>query len=113
MNHSTRISIDLAKNIFQVCIAKSATQIQSNKAVKRAVIHSYIQQQEPTTIVMEACYSSHYWGRTFQKMGHSVMLIPAQHVKPFVRGNKSDHNDAIAILEASYRPNLRPVMVKS
>ena len=40
------------------------------------------------------------------------MLIPAQHVKPFVRGNKNDANDAIAILEASYRPNLRPVPIK-
>jgi transposase len=46
-------------------------------------------------------------------MGHQVVLIPAQHVTPFVRGNKSDRNDALAIAEAARRPSLRPVPVKS
>jgi transposase len=55
---------------------------------------------------MEACYSSHYWG-------HDVKLIPAQHVTPFVRGNKNDHNDAFAISEASQRPYIRFVPIKT
>jgi transposase len=46
-------------------------------------------------------------------MGHSVLLIPAQHVKPFVRGNKTDANDAVAIIEASQRPNLGFVPMKT
>lgn len=62
---------------------------------------------------MEACYSSHYWARCFQSMGHRVRLLPAQHVAPFVRGNKSDHNDAVAIAEASHRPNIIAVPIKS
>lgn len=62
---------------------------------------------------MEACYSSHYWGRCFEAMGHSVSLLPAQHVTPFVRGNKSDRNDVIAIAEAARRPNIVPVPIKS
>ena len=61
---------------------------------------------EPTTVVMEACYSANYFAREFTKLGHDVKLIPAQHVKPFVRGNKNDANDAMAIGEASMRPNL-------
>jgi transposase len=39
--------------------------------------------------------------------GHTGRFIPAQHVTPFVRGNKNDHNDALAIVEASQRPNIR------
>ena len=62
---------------------------------------------------MEACYSSHYRGRTFKEMGHAVKLIPAQHVTPFVRGNKNDKNDALAIYEASLRPQIRCVPIKS
>ncbi len=62
---------------------------------------------------MEACSTSHYWARCFSDMGHSVMLIPAQHVSPFVCGNKSDKNDAVAIGEASRRPNIKAVPVKS
>jgi transposase len=62
---------------------------------------------------MEACYSSHYWARLFSEMGHDVKLIPAQHVKPFVRGNKNDHNDALAIGEAAQRPNIKFVPIKT
>ena len=46
-------------------------------------------------------------------MGHSILLIPAQHLKPFVRGNNTDTNDAVAIIEASQRPNLRFVPMKT
>lgn len=52
-------------------------------------------------------------GRTAQQFGHAAKLIPAQHVTPFVRGNKNDSNDALAIFEASSRPNIRYVPVKS
>ena len=72
-----------------------------------------MRQQLPTVVVMEACYSSHYWGRELTKLGHDVKLIPAQHVTPFVRGNKNDHNDAFAIAEASQRAHIRFVPVKS
>ena len=47
------------------------------------------------------------------KLGHDVKLIPAQHVTPFVRGNKHDHNDAFAITEASQRPYIRFVPIKT
>ena len=72
-----------------------------------------MRQQPPTTVVMEACYSSHYWGRELSKMSHDVKLIPAQHVTPFVRGNKNDRNDAFAIAEASQRAHIRFVPIKS
>ena len=62
---------------------------------------------------MEACYSSHYWGREFTKLGHAVELIPPQFVKPFLRGNKNDRNDALAIAEASDRPNISRVPIKT
>ncbi|MDH5803363.1 MAG: IS110 family transposase [Gammaproteobacteria bacterium] len=54
-----------------------------------------------------------HWGRAIQDMGHSVKLIPPYQVKPFVVGNKNDHNDAIAIAEASRRPKASFVPVKT
>lgn len=107
------IAIDLAKNVFQVCGLNHHQQMKMNKALRRSEIAEYMAQQPPTLVAMEACYSSHYWARCFESMGHNVKLIPAQHVKPFVRGNKSDRNDALAIAEAAQRPNLRPVPIKS
>ena len=61
---------------------------------------------------MEACYTAHPWGRAIEALGHKVKLIPPYQVKPFVVGNKNDHNDAIAIIEASQRPKASFVPVK-
>lgn len=111
--NSKRVSIDLAKNVFQVCTYSKTGKIFTNKKISRNQLSRVIQQIEPTIIAMETCYSANYWGRRFKAMGHEINLIPAQHVKPFVRGNKNDSNDAIAIAEASLRPNMRFVPVKS
>ena len=46
-------------------------------------------------------------------MGHEVKLIAPQFVKPYVKGNKNDANDAEAICEAVSRPNMRFVPVKT
>jgi transposase len=87
------IAIDIAKNVFQVCGMNSRQKITFNKSLKRKELAAFMMNQPLTTVAMEACYSSHYWGRCFEAMGHHVKLLPAQHVTPFVRGNKSDHND--------------------
>lgn len=113
MNQHSLIAIDLAKNVFHVCGMNEHRKIFVNKALQRNELAAFIAQQPATEIVMEACYSSHYWARCFMAMGHSATLLPAQHVKPFVRGNKSDRNDALAIAEAAQRPGIRPVPVKT
>jgi transposase len=107
------IGIDLAKNVFQACGVNEHMKSQFNKRLKRNELLDFMRQQAPTMVVMEACYSSHYWGREMAKLGHDVKLIPAQHVTPFVRGNKNDHNDAFAITEASQRPYIRFVPIKT
>lgn len=107
------ITIDLAKNVFQTCGVNEYIKPQFNKKLKRNELIDFMRQQLPTTVVMEACYSSHYWGREIAKLDHDVKLIPAQHVTPFVRGNKNDHNDAFAIAEACQRAHIRFVPVKS
>lgn len=107
------ISIDLAKNVFQVMGFTNTGKMLFNKRLNRQQLTEFMQIQNKCSVVMEACYSSHYWGRTFESMGHNVGLIPAQHVTPFVRGNKNDSNDTLAIFEASSRPFIRFVPIKS
>jgi transposase len=62
---------------------------------------------------MEACASAHYWAREFSRMGHDVKLIAPQFVKPYVKSQKNDANDAEAICEAAGRPNMRFVTAKT
>ena len=50
---------------------------------------------------MEACATSHHWGRETAKLGHEVRLIPPIYVKPFVKRQKNDAADAEAIAEAA------------
>jgi transposase len=107
------ISIDIAKNVFQICALDHHHKVQLNKQVTRAKLLDTLRQLECDYVVMEACYSSNPWGRSIQALGHQVKLIPPYQVKPFLVGNKNDHNDAIAIAEASLRPTARFVPVKT
>lgn len=109
----TLIGIDLAKTIFQLCGVNQAGRAVFNKAVRRARLMETIAQYPDAIIAMEACSGSNYWGRELMKRGYKVMLIPPQHVKPFVKGNKNDRNDAFAITEAARRPGLQCVEPRS
>lgn len=102
----TLIGIDLAKNIFQLCGVNQAGKSVFNRSIKRAQLLTFLRTYPDATIAMEACSGSNYWGRELLSLGHDVKLIPPQHVKPFVKGNKNDRNDAFAICEAAQRPNL-------
>lgn len=107
------VSIDLAKNVFQVCALNQAKREICNLKVNRGDLLNQLRQFSPTTVAMEACYSAHPWGRAIQDLGHKVVLIPPIKVKPFVQGNKNDRNDALAIAEASQRPGMQFVAVKT
>ena len=113
MNNHSVISIDLAKNVFQVCLLNQHNKVTTNKKVSRSKLLKTVLNLDAQRIVMEACYSSNHWGRVFQQHGYQVDLIPPHQVKPFVVGNKNDHNDAIAIAEASMRPKATIVAVKT
>ncbi len=67
--NSKRVSIDLAKNVFQVCTFSETGKIHTNQKVSRTQLSRVIQQIEPTIIAMETCYSANYWGRRFQSKG--------------------------------------------
>lgn len=107
------LGIDLAKNSFQVCGLNQSNKVQFNRKLTRNKLAEFMQQQSPVLVAMEACGSSNYWARKFEEMGHTVKLVPAQQVKPFVKGNKDDRNDAVAICEAAQRPDMHFAMIKT
>jgi transposase len=108
-----RIGIDLAKQVFQVHGVDHQTESAVLKRrLTRGQMLRFFAQVEPTLIGMEACASSHYWARELSKLGHTVKLIPPQYVKPYVKTNKNDANDAEAICEAVSRPSMRFVTIK-
>jgi len=109
----TTVGIDLAKDVFQVHGVDAHGKAVLRKQLKRKDVVSFFANLEPCLIGMEACGSSHYWARKLAALGHTVRLMAPQFVKPYVKTNKSDRNDAEAICEAVARPNMRFVPVKT
>jgi transposase len=108
-----RIGIDLAKLVFQLHGVDSHEKAVLRKKLKREQMLPFFRDLPPCLIGIEACSGAHYWARELQKLGHTVKLIAPQFVKPYVKANKNDANDAEAICEAVSRPNMRFVTIKT
>jgi len=107
------LGIDLAKRIFQLHGSDKRGHALHRSKVARPALLEVVRQLRPKMIAMEACSSAHHWARQFQELGIEVKLISPHYVKPFVKTNKNDRNDAEAIVEAACRPSMNFVPVKS
>jgi transposase len=107
------LAIDLAKGSFQVCAVGPDGADLYNRPLSRTRLAALLEEQPACIVAMEACATSHHWGRVARGHGHEVRLVPAIHVKPFVKRQKNDRADAEAIAEAALRPNMRFVAVKN
>jgi len=113
MKEISILGIDLAKSVFHVVGMDARGRIKLKRKLTRSEVAKFISSYPPLTVAMESCASSHYWGRLFLSYGHEVKLIAPQFVKPYVKSNKNDLADAEAIAEASSRPTMRLVSIKS
>jgi len=110
-----RVGVDLAKNVFQIHGVDRFEKAVWRKKLSRSDWLKTVLAAVPTSceIGMEACGSAHHWARLLQKHGYQVKLIAPQFVKPYVKSNKNDANDAEAICEAMSRPSMRFVAIKT
>ncbi len=110
-----RIGIDIAKNVFQLHGVNAKEETVLKKKLKRQQFLHFLMTKvnKDCLLAMESCGGSNHWGRELTKAGFTVKLIPAQYVKPYVKRNKNDANDAEAICEAVSRPNMQFVPVKT
>ena len=110
-----RVGVDLAKNVFQLHgVDRSEKTVWRRKLVRGDWIKELLERIEPgCEIGMEACSGAHHWARMLQAQGYTVKLIAPQFVKPYVKSNKNDANDAEAICEAMSRPSMRFVAIKT
>ena len=106
------LGIDIAKNVFQLHGVDTIGKVVLKKRLSRNQLTLFISNLPQCCIVMEACGGANYWARVFLRGGHSVKLISPQFVKPFVKTNKNDANDAEAIVEAASRPSMNFVPIK-
>jgi len=107
------IGIDIGKEVFHVVGFGTDGKIAFRRKIKRLALLETFRWLPPSVVGMEACLSAYFVSRALRQLGHQPRIIPAIYVKPFVKGQKNDYNDAEAIAEAALRPNLRVVREKT
>lgn len=106
------IGIDLAKDIFHIHGVDKRGKTVFRMKTSRKELPRIIANIKPCRIGMESCGGSNYWARRFKTMVHTVKIMQAKFIKPYVKSNKNDFLDAEAICEAVGRPNMRFVPIK-
>jgi len=107
------VGLDIAKTSFHAHGATGDGSKVFSKALARGRVLEEFSRIEPCIIALEACAGAHHWSRELSRLGHDVRLIAPQYVKPYVKRQKNDANDAEAIAEAASRPTMRFVATKS
>ena len=115
MNKLSRVGVDLAKNLFQLHgVDRHGENAWCRRLTRDNWLKVLLDKVEPGCVIgMEACTGAHHWARELQAKGFTVKLIAPQFVKPYVKSNKNDANDAEAVCEAMSRPSMCFVAVKT
>ena len=108
-----RIGLDTSKHVFQIHGVDESEMPVLRRQLRRSEVEKFFGKLPPTRIGLEACGASHHWARRLRGLGHEVLLMPPQYIKPYVKRGKNDAIDAAAICEAMSRPTMRFVPVKT
>lgn len=111
--NATTVAVDLAKNVFEVVVADEHWKMIERARLTRGQFERWFENKTVRLVVMEACATAHYWARRLRARGIEVRLLPAQYVRAYVKRNKTDAADALALLEAARGSDIKPVAVKS
>jgi transposase len=103
--YRTRVGVDLAKEVIQVCIYRNK-KVQSNVEMTPNEFLCWLFQNKPATIIFEACGTSNYWKQKAIEAGHDARLISAKLVAVVRQNQKTDKNDALAIVQAALLPDV-------
>ncbi len=113
MNGQQVVGLDIAKHVFQLHTVDMGAGEIVNTQIKRARVLEHFVNKPACLIAIEACGGAHHWARELQALGHTVRLLHAKVVRPFVSGNKTDATDARAIWLAVQQTGVKFVGIKS
>jgi transposase len=111
--NATTVAVDLAKSVFELAAADEQWKVVERARLSRRQFERWFENRAVRLVVMEACATAHYWARTLRARGIEVLLLPAKYVRAYVKRNKTDAADAMALLEAARSADITPVGVKS
>jgi len=109
---NTKIGVDLAKEVIQVCIYTNNS-VHSNKEMTHNDFLLWLFNTKPTTIIFEACGTSNFWKQKAIEAGHEARLISAKLVATVRQNQRTDKNDALAIVQAAQLPDIQFIKGKN
>lgn len=107
------LGIDLGKTLCSVAGMDKTGKVILRRRVQRYRLLKFLSELSPCVVAMEACGGAHHVARFCQDAGHEPRLMSPLYVRPYVKVHKNDDRDAEAIAEASTRPTMSFVTVKS
>ena len=110
--NDTIIGVDLAKHVLQICVVKS-NKVVSNKEINASEFSAWLSKTDKAIIIFESCATSNYWQQVAQDAGHDARIISAKLVANIRQQQKTDKNDALAIVQASQLVNIQFIEGKS
>jgi len=106
------VGVDLAKNKIQVCVFK-CRKVLSNSEMTPDEFANWLVNSSPSLIVFEACGTSNYWKQKASSLGHEARIISAKLVSAVRQNQKTDKNDALAIIQSAMLPDVNFISGKS
>jgi transposase len=111
--NAVTLGIDIGKRFFHVVGLDVVGRVVFREKLTREPLHRLFATHPKCVMAMETCCGAQHLGRKAAEHGHDVRLIPAQHVRPFVKSQKNDFNDATALAEVARMPSMRVVPLRS
>jgi transposase len=111
--NNTLVAVDLAKVWFEIAVSHEPGRVFKRLRLRREKVLEFFAQLPSATVILEACGSAQFWAVEIEKLGHRVVLLPAQHARPYVLRDKTDRTDTLGLLEAFRNESIRPVPIKT
>ena len=105
--HDTLVGVDIAKAVLQLAVSSRPGRFDSHRRLNRDQFLPFVAQLPPAVFILEACGTAHYWGRKIRQLGHAVVVLSPHLVRPYVRRNKTDRTDTVALVEAYRHGTIR------
>ena len=74
------VSLNLAKNVFQVHGVTEDGTVAFNHQLRRAQLIAFFRNLGPCLVGMEACEFGHHWARELSKLDHLAKVIAPIHI---------------------------------
>ena len=113
MSQCNLIAVDLAKEVFQVALARTQGKAYSHHRLSRQKFEQFLAKADRSIVLFEACGSAHFWCRQALGFGHEAVMLPAQFVRKYRLRNKTDQTDTEALIDAYRSGRVHSVPVRS